>query len=45
MDVTCLKDSLSSEKYAHNLKRYLAICHSVKFLKEDKNKLMEKQIC
>lgn len=46
MDVTCLKDSLSSEKHAHNLKRYLAICHGVKFLREDKNKLMgKKRIC
>lgn len=43
MDVTCLKDSLSSEKHAHNLKRYLAICHGVKFLREDKNKLTGKK--
>lgn len=39
MDVTCLKDSLSSEKHAYNLKSYLAICHGVKILREDKNKL------
>lgn len=45
MDGTYLKDSLSSGKYAHNLKRKLAICHGVKFLREEKNKLMEKEIC
>lgn len=42
MDVTSLKDSLSSEKHAHNVKRYLTICHGVKFLREDTNKLTEK---
>lgn len=43
MDVSCLKDSLSSEKHAHNLKRYLAICHAVKILREDKTSSGEKK--